>query len=663
MINANCLIKTVSRLSIPVAWLVILLLMVSALTVWSAPATPTATIVVDTASDELDGSPGNGDCSLREAIANANSDDGGQADCAAGTGADVITLPADTYTLTGSASEDGNTSGDLDIITGTLTINGAASGPTIIQAGTSSPVGGNICGDCVDRVLHVLSGATLEINDVTVRHGRAPDGPSGATGQPGQNGGGIHNEGTLTLNDCIVGWNRSGSGGDNSVAIGGIGGYGGGIYGDGVSATTLISVTVTHNETGPGGGSGATAINGSSGGHGGGVGIDNDSVMTLTNSVVISNTTGNGGRGPDAVDGDAVKGGPSGMGGGIWNNGALTLLESAVITNTTGTGGDGGDVTGGDGDGGVGGSSGKAAGIGCHGYPAVLMMVDSRVSGNETGPGGSGGAGSGSGSAGDEGGRGWGGGLSLRGGTYTLHRSTLSGNSGSVGGGFYAETGSVTMLIDSTISGNRADTSGGGMHGISSSTTTMINCTVSGNRADSNGGGLNLNSSATLRLTHVTVTDNTADDNSDGVGDGGRFHLLGSLTLTNTIVADNVDKGGENPDCDGVGSPTVTSRDYNVLGIGDSTGCPFVANTNDQVGTTASPVDPLLGTLGDWGGPTWTHSLDSSSPAAGQIPNGVNGCASGTTYDQRGVARLAPCDIGAFEYIEWVYLPLVLNNH
>ena len=58
-----------------------------------------ATITVNTSVDE---STTNGNCSLREDIQAANTDsaiDG----CAAGSGADVINLPAGTYTLTTGA--------------------------------------------------------------------------------------------------------------------------------------------------------------------------------------------------------------------------------------------------------------------------------------------------------------------------------------------------------------------------------------------------------------------------------------------------------------------------------------------------------------------------------------------------------------------------------
>ena len=139
-------------------WMLILLLAIPVLTVQSAPATPSATIVVNTTADEF----GTGkNCSLREAIQSANTDsDFGGCTGVKAYGDDVITLPAGTYTLTGASGEDANASGDLDI-TSALTINGAGAKTTIIQAGTASPISPSLCLDCVDRVLHITNSPAM----------------------------------------------------------------------------------------------------------------------------------------------------------------------------------------------------------------------------------------------------------------------------------------------------------------------------------------------------------------------------------------------------------------------------------------------------------------------------------------------------------------------
>ncbi len=145
------------------------------------------TIEVDTVADEF----GTGaDCSLREAIQSANTD----SDFGGCTRTD--TLPYTLELMAGEfmlslpgANEDANATGDLDIST-FLTIAGAGASDTIIQAGAIPTA-------AIDRVIHVLSGATVTIADVTIRNGATPtDG----------NGGGIANTGgsTLTLVNSVV---------------------------------------------------------------------------------------------------------------------------------------------------------------------------------------------------------------------------------------------------------------------------------------------------------------------------------------------------------------------------------------------------------------------------------------------------------------------------
>jgi CSLREA domain-containing protein len=121
----------------------------SALSLTGGGPAHAATITVNTTNDELNS---DGDCSLREAIQAANTDATVDA-CTTGSGADTITLPAGTYTLSlAGASEDANATGDLDI-TSVITIDGADAASTTIDGGG------------LDRVLDVRpsGGATLEM--------------------------------------------------------------------------------------------------------------------------------------------------------------------------------------------------------------------------------------------------------------------------------------------------------------------------------------------------------------------------------------------------------------------------------------------------------------------------------------------------------------------
>jgi len=236
-------------------------------------------------------------------------------------------------------------------------------------------------------------------------------------------------------------------------------------------------------------------------------------------------------------------------------------------------------------------------------------------------------------------------GMNLTGGTLTMNDCAVSGNAPF--GGIATHPGTTLNMNGCTISGNQLNTQGGA--GLQNQGTAILtNCTVSGNTAKStpnqsgNGGGVR-NLGGTLTLISCTVTGNTADPAGGGIEstNGGTFRL------TNTIVANNTSP--TEPDCSG----PFASSGYNLIRINGGTG--FTNNvTHDQVGTGATPREPLLGPLQDNGGPTNTHALLSGSPAieAGETaPNNIT--------DQRGFARVVDSpsianvgngsDIGAYE--------------
>ncbi|HEY6000823.1 MAG TPA: choice-of-anchor Q domain-containing protein [bacterium] len=231
--------------------------------------------------------------------------------------------------------------------------------------------------------------------------------------------------------------------------------------------------------------------------------------------------------------------------------------------------------------------------------------------------------------------------------------STVSGNvntdpDGCGGGIAWLEPYHKLVVARSTISGNAASRGGG----VCAQFFEMENATVSGNAATGDGGGIFVREyDEWNHVRNCTITGNTADSDGDGSGDGGGIFNQHPDTyydthLTNTILAGNVDRGGQAPDCAGY----LGSSQFNL--VGDAAGCGFDALEWDVVGSPESPIDPGLAPLADNGGPTATHALLAGSPA-------VDG---GHPYifpatDQRGVARpqdgdldgTAHSDIGAFE--------------
>jgi CSLREA domain-containing protein len=331
--------------------------------------------------------------------------------------------------------------------------------------------------------------------------------------------------------------------------------------------------------------SGVTIQNGYAFFSGGGISTSSDyGDLTLTDSTVSNNATTTAGGGiwnfsyygnltltNSTVSGNSVFGYYTFGGGGIYNRGNLTLTNSTVSGNSI--------------------------------YASYVVY-------------------------------GGGGGI-YNNGNLTLTNSTVSDNSvyGQFGGGggIQQNNGEAT-LTNSTVSNNSV---GGDRHfcgggiivwGGSPTNLTLTNSTVSGNTSSS-GGGICFRATANsyLTLTNSTVSGNIA---TEGSGGGIRSR---SLTLANTIVADNVVDN-----C----SDSVESLGYNLT---DDTSCALAEPTDLVV------ADAMLGPLQDNGGPTETHDPLPGSPA---IDAGSLDCPPPAT-DQRGVARPqgAACDIGSVEYV------------
>lgn len=261
-----------------------------------------------------------------------------------------------------------------------------------------------------------------------------------------------------------------------------------------------------------------------------------------------------------------------------------------------------------------------------------------------------------------------GGGIENYGVNTILERVTVTGNSGSHGGGIWTGDGETMTIRDSTISNNDAtnnggdggggiflgddgssltlerctianndasnNNDGGGIRAYGNVTLTMENCTVSGNSADDDAGGIMLvGSGAEAYLNNCTITNNEADDGGGGI----RVWNYGGETyyLRNTLIANNT-AGGIGPDIENHGGNGLDSQGYNI--IGDTGGQIFTASTGDQTDLAVT-----LGPLADNGGYTQTHAIPSGGAA-----HDTGAC--DLAVDQRGIPRpSSDCDIGAYE--------------
>jgi hypothetical protein len=231
------------------------------------------------------------------------------------------------------------------------------------------------------------------------------------------------------------------------------------------------------------------------------------------------------------------------------------------------------------------------------------------------------------------------------GGSVAIRRSVVSGNTAERGGGVYlAGTAGSSAIERSTIAGNAAlYTSGGGNGGggINNMTALTIDTsTVSGNTTGgSRGAGLVTGGNMLTAIVNSTFADNGGSGNIFAGSSGDP-----TMTVRSTIVADA--RSLEEGNCQTGGGATIDSNGHNLV---DDDSCGFEQPTDQE------STDPLLGALGDNGGPTPTQALGAGSPA---VDRGVAG---GTTTDQRGLPRPFDftevanaangdgADIGAFE--------------
>jgi hypothetical protein len=176
------------------------------------------------------------------------------------------------------------------------------------------------------------------------------------------------------------------------------------------------------------------------------------------------------------------------------------------------------------------------------------------------------------------------------------------------------------------VSENSATTNGGGIYNVNN--VILENSTLSGNSASS-GGGIYNNDSTLLTIENSTLSGNSAD------WAGGIANMAGTIDLHNTIIANS----SSGSDCITEGG-SISSDHSLIEGNGNACGV-----TNGSGGSLIG-IDPLLQSLGDYGGSTQTFAPLPNSPA---IDAGNNSTC--LPIDQRGIIRPqgAACDIGAVE--------------
>jgi hypothetical protein len=300
-------------------------------------------------------------------------------------------------------------------------------------------------------------------------------------------GGGILNNGTLTVVSTTITDNSAGLGG-------GIANQGLNPLGPPNASLTLKNCTIVGNSTVPRPGAPP------GGGFGGGVSNFHGTV-TIINSRINKNSSLAGGgidnEGTLTVTHSRLARNSSTFGGGIFNNGTLTVTSSTIASNA---------------------ASGAGGGIDNEGMPtATATVTKCTITHNSSSLGG---------------------GIDNYYGTLTVVNSTLAFDSAAQGGGIAnAAPNLVNMLtvVNSTLADDSA-TSGGGIYNDDGGTLTAVNDTIAFNSVGSgaNGGGLDVKAgTATLDNTIVALNTQSSgsgassSDIAGALSSSSAFNLIG----------------------------------------------------------------------------------------------------------------------------------------
>ena len=241
--------------------------------------------------------------------------------------------------------------------------------------------------------------------------------------------------------------------------------------------------------------------------------------------------------------------------------------------------------------------------------------------------------------------------------TLNFVRSTAFDNNtanGVAGAIHVGSTGATLNVIESTFSGNLADTNGGAIYSVG--TTNVFSSTFTGNSADSGG--------AIWSNDLLTIRGSTFCDNASTVEGGAIFSqdVSGSIADIHfsTLTSNTSPSGGNIHANSTLGTLNIESILLNggtCVGAADTILGVSVVPSNiaaDTCGLSATiparivEPNPMLGPLQYNGGQTETLALLPGSAAIDQVTtNAID------TNDQRGIPRPqgATSDIGSFEFI------------
>jgi predicted outer membrane repeat protein len=198
---------------------------------------------------------------------------------------------------------------------------------------------------------------------------------------------------------------------------------------------------------------------------------------------------------------------------------------------------------------------------------------------------------------------------------------------GGMGNGYYSSPSLTNVtFLNNVVTDQNGLGAGGGISNWMGNNPTLTNVTFTNNSAVFGGGMWNYDSDPVL--ANVTLDNNSAFTSGGGIYN----ESTSNATVQNTILWENT---------------APTGAQIHNVNTGTAVVSDSVVQDGFAGGTNIITTDPLLGSLGDYGGFTETIPLQTGSAA---IDTGNDANCPDT--DQRGVIRPqgSHCDIGAYEF-------------
>lgn len=265
-----------------------------------------------------------------------------------------------------------------------------------------------------------------------------------------------------------------------------------------------------------------------------------------------------------------------------------------------------------------------------------------------------------------------GGGLYNAAGSVRIEGGTVTGNESVRGGGIWntsngrvqlfgvlvqnneasAEGGGIynnhKMIIhSSTIAENEAQGEAGGIRNRSGDSLLIVNSTISSNRAPQTGGIHNFRAS-NVYIYNSTIVFNESDEDGAGLFN----EEDAAITLYSSIIAANVRDGSVVSDVLDQSGGKVTSEGFNFIGV---RGALNVLST-DQSGTSSAPFNPQLEPLMTNGSSSYVHfpreiSLTIDQGECAKMPLFLDQSGFLRIIDIAGVDNASDgCDVGSVEF-------------